>query len=288
MTTAMERAALTRQSSLCALRALLPLSPLFAALVTAILLWSCSLDQTPAAPPSPEAPPRPAPLVTAEQLSAMSYTDSVLGELTWTISDESLEDLNRVLREYKILTAEEISQFLAQAAVETAGGRWLLELGDEAYFQHHGYTSGTRGAGFFHLTFAYGQMAFATWMMKRRIPEMAEIPYINPTCHGRDTIAEGYYSALALAANLGLDVSAYSRIVYDGQSPVVTGAEYIAQEFAWESAGYYWHITGISAAMPAENGTDNTDAVSKLVGGGNWQSRREAYLAFYPVLHEQS
>ena len=125
-------------------------------------------------------------------------------------------------------------------------------------------------------------------MMKCHAPELAEIEYVNPTFHGRETIREGYYRALGLAANLGLDVSAYSRIVYDAHSPVPTGAEYIAASFAWESAGYYWHITGISAALDSEPGTHNTDAVSQLVGGGNWQSRREAYLAISPVLYEQS
>lgn len=269
-------------------KALLPLCPLFALLVAAILLWGWE----PVQPVEETAPPveteAPVQLVTARQLDAMTYTDSVLGEVSWEISEESVEELNRVLREYGILSPEEISQFLAQAAVETVGGRWLLELGDEDYFQSHGYTTGTRGAGFFHLTFAYGQMAFATWMMKRYVPELAEIEYVNPTFHGRETIREAYYRALCLAANLGADVSAYSRIVYDEQSPVTTGAEYIAQAFAWESAGYYWHITGISAALGSEPGTANTDIVSKLVGGGNWQSRREAYLAICPVLYEQS
>ena len=218
----------------------------------------------------------------------MSYTDSALGDLSWLVTESSLEELDQVLREYGILSVEERSQFLAQAMVETAGGKWLTELGDEAYFNRYGYTTGTRGAGYLHLTFAYGQMAFATWMMKRHVPELAEIEYVNPTFHGRETIREGYYRALGLAANLGLDVSAYSRIVYDAHSPVATGAEYIAASFAWESAGYYWHITGISAALDSEPGTHNTDAVSQLVGGGNWQSRREAYLAISPVLYEQS
>lgn len=271
------------------IRALLLLCPLFASLACAILLWGWAPAQPEAAEPAPaiEAA-EPAPLVTAAQLEAMAYTDSVMGEMSWALTDASLEELNRVLRAYGILSAEEISQFLAQAMVETVGGRWLLEIGDDPYFQDHGYTAGTRGAGYFHLTFAYGQMAFATWMMKRHVPELAEIEYVNPTFHGRETIREGYYRALGLAANLGLDVSAYSRIVYDAHSPVPTGAEYIAASFAWESAGYYWHITGISAALDSEPGTHNTDAVSQLVGGGNWQSRREAYLAISPVLYEQS
>ena len=270
-------------------RALLPLCPLFASLACAILLWGWAPAQPEAAEPAPaiEAA-EPAPLVTAAQLEAMAYTDSVMGELKWTLTEASVEELNRVLREYGILSAEEISQFLAQAAVETAGGKWLTELGDEDYFRSYGYTAGTRGAGFFHLTFEYGQMAFSTWMMRRYVPELAEITYMNPTCHGREEIRAAYYAALRIAANLGLDISRYTRVVFDPQSPVTTGADYISQAFPWESAGYYWKITGIGEAISATPGTENTDVVSKLVGGGNWQSRREAYLAYYPVLSGQS
>ena len=268
---------------------LLPLAPFFAGLVVVILLWGWEPAQPePEVLPEPEAPVQKVYLVTAEQLAHMSYTDSALGQVSWLITEASLEELDRVLREYGILSAEERSQFLAQAAVETCGGKWLTELGDEDYFNSYGYTTGTRGAGYLHLTFAYGQMAFATWMMKRYVPQMADIVYQNPTCHGRGEIEEAYYAALRLAANLGLDVSAYSRIVYDSQSPVTTGADYIGQAFPWESAGYYWHITGIGEALSDQPGTENTDTASKLVGGGNWQSRREAYEAIYPVLCEET
>ena len=208
--------------------------------------------------------------------------------LAWELSEASVEDLNRVLEVYDIRTPEAISQFLAQAAVETAAGRFLTEEGDEAYFERYGYTVGTRGAGFFQLTFAYGQMAFSTWMMKKYVPELAGIEYRNPTCHTEEQIAQGYYAALQQAANLGLDVSQYSRIVFDPQSPVETGADYIARAFAWESAGYYWHITGIGDALGDQPGVENTDIVSRLVGGSHWQSRREAYLAFYPVMANQT
>ena len=268
---------------------LLPLAPFFAGLVVVILLWGWEPAQPePEVLPEPEAPVQKVYLVTAEQLAHMSYTDSTLGQVSWLITEASLEELDRVLREYGILSAEERSQFLAQAAVETCGGKWLTELGDEDYFNSYGYTTGTRGAGYLHLTFAYGQMAFATWMMKRYVPQMADIVYQNPTCHGRGEIEEAYYAALRLAANLGLDVSAYSRIVYDSQSPVTTGADYIGQAFPWESAGYYWHITGIGEALSDQPGTENTDTASKLVGGSNWQSRREAYEAIYPVLCEET
>ena len=269
------------------LRPLLPLLPLFLVLVTAILLWGREPEEEEEtlylSLVTEEAPLL---LVTAEQLDRMAYIDSNMGEVGWVYTEQSLAELNRVLREYEITTPEEISQFLAQAAVETAAGRWLTELGDEEYFQRYGYSTGTRGAGYLHLTFEYGQMAFATWMMKKNIPELGGIPYRNPTCNTREDIADAYYRTLRLAADLGIDISSYSRIVYDGRSPVSTGADYIAEAFAWESAGYYWHITGIGYALDGPPGVRHTDDVSRLVGGGNWQSRREAYMAFYPVLSQ--
>lgn len=223
-------------------------------------------------------------LVTREQIEQMSYTDSVMGNIIWEISDEQLEKLNWVLWEYDITTPEEISQFLAQATVETRAGRCLTEIGDEEYFQNFGYSAGTRGAGYLHLTFDYGQMAFATWMIKKYIPELENIVYVNPSNHSSAEVQNAYYTALQSAANLGLDISLYSRIVYDGQTTgCATGADYIAEHFAWESAAYYWHITGISAAFSDIPGNSNTDLASALVGGANWQSRREAYAAFYPV-----
>lgn len=277
------------------LRPLLWLCPPLALLAAVILFWGLGTMRSPveavwrlAPAPVREEAAAPAALVTAEQLARMRYTDSVLGEISWELSRESQEELNRVLREYGITGAEEISQFLAQAAVETSGGRWLTELGEEAYFQRYGYTTGTRGAGYFHLTYEYGQMAFSVWMMKKYIPELSDIPYPNPGDHTRGEVADAYYRALRTAANLGVDVSRYSRIVYDPQFPGDTGADYIARAFAWESAAYYWEVAGIAEAFSPLPGEGNTDIASKIVGGSNWQSRREAYRAFYPVLNDQS
>ncbi len=262
------------------------LIPLFVFLAAAVLIWgrepAAAEKKISRSVTSEDAPPEQ--LVTAEQLGRMTYLDSVMGEVQWVYDDASLSELNRVLREYEIRTPEEISQFLAQAAVETAAGRWLTELGDEEYFRRYGYTTGTRGAGYLHLTFEYGQMAFAVWMIKKCVPEMASIPYRNPTCYTQEEVKETYYSTLRMAEDLGVDISRYSRIVYDPKSSVFTGADYIAEAFAWESAGYYWHITGIKRALSGPPGVAHTDEVSRLVGGRNWQSRREAYEAFYPVL----
>lgn len=124
--------------------------------------------------------------------------------------------------------------------------------------------------------------------MKKYVPQLRDIAYQNPAYHGSDEIAVSYYAALQKAANQGLNVSAYSRIVYDSNSTLTTGADYIAQHFAWESAGYYWHIAGLGELFHSEPGADNADLVSERIGGSHWQSRREAYAAFYPIIAEQS
>lgn len=230
--------------------------------------------------PAPSEPAGPALLVTADQMARLSYEDSILGPLSWDLSEEGLAELNRTLVRYEILDSEEICHFLAQATVETGAGRALTEEGTEEYFRQRGYSTGTRGAGYLHLTHDYGQMAFSTWMIKRNVPALADIRYASPVNNGKEEIAAAYYAALQTAANLGLNVSRYSRIVYDPGSTLTTGADYIAEQFAWESAGYYWTVTGIGAALAQ----GNADTASSLIGGGNWQSRREAYAAFYPVL----
>ena len=122
------------------LRPLVPLAPMFILLVAAILLWGREPEEEQKevrylSLVSEESMPQ---LVTAEQLDRMAYIDSNMGEVGWVYTEESLAELNRVLREYDIRTPEAISQFLAQAAVETAAGRWLTELGEESYFQRYG------------------------------------------------------------------------------------------------------------------------------------------------------
>lgn len=258
-------------------------------LILALFLRGCEPEpqEEPPEPTASENTPAPL-LVTAEQMARLSYTDSTMGDLKWNLSQDSLEELNRVLVEYNITSPEEISQFLAQVTVETGAGKELTETGNESYFQGRGYTSGTRGAGYLHLTHDYGQMAFSTWLMKKYVPELNEIAYVNPSHHGKEEIETAYYAALRTAANLGLNISRYSRVVYDPQSPVTTGADYISEVFAWESAGYYWHIAGISETLSPAPGVENSDLVSELVGGSNWQSRREAYMAFYPILVGQA
>lgn len=257
-------------------------------MLLALFLRGCEPEQVEESPEPTAVETAEALLVTSEQISRLSYTDSVMGKLQWNLSQESLGELNRVLVEYDITTPEEISHFLAQVTVETGAGKELTEHGDESYFQGRGYTSGTRGAGYLHLTHEYGQMAFSTWMMKRYVPELKNITYSNPSHNGKEEIVAAYYAALRTAANLGVDISRYSRVVYDPQSPVLTGADYIAEEFAWESAGYYWHIAGINGELSSSSGLESVDIASERVGGSNWQSRREAYAAFYPVLAEQS
>ena len=105
------------------LRPLLPLLPLFLVLVTAILLWGREPEEEEEtlylSLVTEEAPLL---LVTAEQLDRMAYIDSNMGEVGWVYTEQSLAELNRVLREYEITTPEEISQFLAQGGWRPSWG----------------------------------------------------------------------------------------------------------------------------------------------------------------------
>ena len=77
---------------------LLPLCPLLAVLVAAILFWGRERPVQQELPGVPEEPVvQVEQLVTAEQLARMTYTDSSLGELKWTLTEASVEELNRVL-----------------------------------------------------------------------------------------------------------------------------------------------------------------------------------------------
>ena len=110
-------------------------------------------------------------------------------------------------------------------------------------------------------------------MMKKYIPELKDITYKNPSSSAQEEVTQAYYAALRQAANLALDVSVYSRIVYDENCPLSTGADYIAEAFAWESAGYYWQaalerpfplLPARPAWMLSPNGWE--EATGNLVG----------------------
>ena len=82
-------------------------------------------------------------LVTAEQLEAFGWYDT---------SDEYVKKLNETLIIYNITDKESICLFMATMAAESDWGKKSLEEGSEKYFNDHGYTGNTRGAGYIQIT----------------------------------------------------------------------------------------------------------------------------------------
>lgn len=72
------------------------------------------------------------------------------------------------------------------------------------------------------------------------------------------------------AQELNIDISRYTRIVDEG-------ADYVADNFAWESAGYYWETNRINEVI--DNG-GTIDDVSKLINKwdtGSFDQRKACY-----------
>lgn len=81
-------------------------------------------------------------LVTMEQMEQFGFV----------ITEEGLEELNRLLEEFGVTERESIACFLATCAHESMNGTKLMEAGTEEYFEEHDYSSEERGAGYIQLT----------------------------------------------------------------------------------------------------------------------------------------
>ena len=174
------------------------------------------------------------------------------------ITNESLWELNYILRNYDIQDVEEIRHFLSQSVVESFFGLGLTEINwrdypdtsnDEEYFnKKYKNTNGNsedgdgykfRGGGYLHIT-------------------------------GR-----GIYQAFSdYLESLGRKDE---RIMEEG-------ADIIAKEYAWESAAWFWKYDVVSG----HNGTEwvqSDGSIEKITyfvnrGDANLEERRTAYDSF--------
>ncbi len=115
-------------------------------------------------------------LISKKQLESVSYemdglTVSWAG-MSWDdwsgISDESVEDLNRVLNKYNINTTERIAHFIGQCSIEARCGSWLTEYGGEEYLSQKDYYP-YYGAGYIQLTWEENYSKFADAMGDKNI-----------------------------------------------------------------------------------------------------------------------
>lgn len=101
------------------------------------------------------------------------------------------------------------------------------------------------------------------------IREVCQI-YGSSTWGTAETIDKEYNAIVSAAKEQNIDISKYTQIVTDG-------ADYVASNYAWETAGYFWEINTLNQEID-EGAT--IDDVSKVVNSGNvstFGKRRECY-----------
>lgn len=202
--------------------------------------------------------------------------ESILIDSGWDqdyVNEDMIKELAEMMDKYIITTREQICAFLAECMYESDYGRGLTEYGNEAYWDANGYGTKYRGSGYIHITWEYGYQAFATYLILQDVPELQDYAsYLNPKNNDAASIADEYNKLVAAAQDLGIDISDYTDIVD-------CGADYVAENYAWESAAYYWDANNINEVI--DNG-GNLDEVSSIINRwdtGTFDTREELYEA---------
>lgn len=213
--------------------------------------------------------------VTAEQLNDLQWVNVT----PWMVAE-----LNRILCKYDITSTERIRHFLAQCMKETNKGNWLRE-GEyrqwnsqqeyEDYFNNNTkYKYLYRGAGYIQMTWDYSYLAFATFMIKQE-SGISEIVWKSPA-NEAEGFEERYKAAVEKAEAAGMNVDIFKRIVSEG-------ADYVAEEFAWEAAGYDWYVKGLNSIVDGlvpgkkEEADAVTFVVNRYTPQDSYEDRRDYY-----------
>lgn len=178
------------------------------------------------------------------------------------LTDEMLKECNQALDKYEINTTERLNHFIAQCSYESSYGSAVKEEGPKEYFKDKTYDFQYRGTGYIHMTHEYAYKAFATYLILEEYPELGQ--YKNPGKNSSEIISNEYESILQNAKkpeNAGAvqNIEMYTKIVSEG-------CEYVNQNFAWESAAYYWAIANELNQKVDDGAT--VDEVSEKINSG--------------------
>lgn len=199
--------------------------------------------------------------VTKAQLQSI-YTNT-------TVTDEMITDMNRVLGKYGITDIENIQHFVAQTCIETGYGDSILEKGSDSYLNGKKYGKMYSGVGYIQMTWDYSYAAFATYMILDSNPDLNDVArYRNPKSNNRESIFNEYNKLVNEASSRGYDISEFTDIVNIGR-------DYVADNFAWETAGYVWSTNGLTSANSSTPVDDVTTVVNKWTS--SYKARRNAY-----------
>ncbi len=199
--------------------------------------------------------------------SLMSLLDEFeVGKVKWNksaITYENMSVLYDTLVKYNIILPEQICAFLACCTLETGDGTKLTE----AYRENDRYIFKYRGGGYIHLTFEYGYQAYAVYKLLENNSALEKYgTYLSPADYYDYMIDEEYDSIVSGIDSMREEMN--SRIDGLGEYWVETyiskyteiyeeGADYVAKNFAWDSAGYYWAVAQQINEMISSGDSEN-------------------------------
>jgi len=184
------------------------------------------------------------------EVKGINISKEQLLNLGWSeifVTDTMVEKLNQMLKKYKIENLESIRHFIAQCKVETGGGRVLIEKyngnSPEEYFANRDL---------------------------RKYNDLPDSPAVKGD--GAKYRGAGYIQ-------LTWKTTYYDFAKYVGDEKILKeGAEYVAENYAWEAATWFW-TKYKKIDKEIINNKIGVDKVSKLVNGGDEliDERRKAY-----------
>lgn len=163
-------------------------------------------------------------------------TEKQLKQIGWKNANKQMvNELNKTLVKYHITTPNKIAYFISEVSEESGCGKHPMELGNKKYFKK--YEPGTKTGK------RLGNTDVGDGYKYRGAG------YLQVT-------GKNNYQALAKAA---------------GDPKIMNGAEYVAKNYAWESAGYWWKSNNMNKRI--DKGT-NILTVSRVVNLGNAKSKK--------------
>lgn len=212
-------------------------------------------------------------IISKEQFLNMGFESS-------QAEDFMMIDMNRVLNKYDITTTERLRHFFSQCFVESGDIVGLpIEADNQAgtYLKSKSYYP-YYGVGHIQMTHKYSYQSFAIYVALEKYPELKNnVDYLSPAHNGADDIQTQYDKLKEETKNLGIDISEIVKIV----EPPEDAAQYVAENYEWETAGYFWKVgeanKTVDSLVPGdENGVDKiTQIVNRWTP--TYQERRDAY-----------
>ena len=190
------------------------------------------------------------------------------------ITKQHVEELKDICIKYNITTVERLRHFFVQCLAETGNDKDLIENGSKSYLEKQDYYP-YYGAGRIQITMKYGYQAFAIHQALENCPQLSsKIKYPNPENNSPEIIENMYNKMVNYAKEKNIDIKFYTDIV-------TIGPEYVAKNFAWESAGYFWEVNNCNDVVDSlgKNNTSGVDKITWIVNSrtDTYKERRDSY-----------